>query len=75
MDPDACYQAFINSIEENEFDEATHARDILLGWLAQGGFEPDWSIEQKEYFLSWNLQKSLTKAQNTANINKSTDNK
>jgi len=57
MDPNACFESFLEAISENDLMEAKYAREDLKSWLNHGGFEPNWNTEQKKHFLQWNAQK------------------
>ena len=58
MDPNACFESFLDAISDNDIDEAKNAREDLQTWLNHGGFEPNWDSEQKKQFLSWPSQKA-----------------
>lgn len=53
MDPNACYNRFLKAIRANEISEALFAHDDLTRWLINGGFEPDWSENQRLGFTLW----------------------
>jgi hypothetical protein len=53
MVPNACFESLLDAISENDIDEAKYTKEDLISWLNRGGFEPNWSIEQKKHFLSW----------------------
>lgn len=55
MDPNACLQRFVDAIADGDFAEARDAQSDLLGWLARGGFAPDWGGHgwTRETFESW----------------------
>ena len=57
MDPNACFESFLDAISEHDIDEAKYTKEDLISWLNRGGFEPNWSPEQKKHFLSWATQK------------------
>lgn len=42
MDPNACLALLVTAIKDGEYEDAREHAENLLGWLAKGGFEPDW---------------------------------
>jgi hypothetical protein len=63
MDPNATWQAYLEALAEcsmhhnttkEDFDAQTRAyehRQSLREWLLRGGFEPDWTTNEKLLFL------------------------
>ena len=54
MDPQACLERFLNALEDNDLREAAEAKRDLRAWLANGGFEPNWS-EHRPTFDAFQL--------------------
>jgi hypothetical protein len=53
MDPNATLARWALALADNEAQEAREAGEDLTLWLARGGFEPDWTPEEKAQFLAW----------------------
>jgi hypothetical protein len=61
MDPNAALEAFFYYLSGGELDDAASSHADLCGWLARGGFEPNWSNFEhddgtpvtREWFEAW----------------------
>jgi hypothetical protein len=56
MDPNAAYKAWFSADE----DEAVERHEALMSWLRKGGFEPEWSQQDKTEFLAWEPEDKRT---------------
>lgn len=55
MDPNACLRRFLDALNERDHREAREAHNDLLIWLRRGGFEPDWTPEERARFEYYGL--------------------
>lgn len=51
MDPNTCYSEYIFAMNTGNVSTAKEKRRELLEWLSRGGFEPDWTPADKEWFM------------------------
>lgn len=40
MDPNQCYDAFLDSLEDGDPETASHRLEELATWISRGGFVP-----------------------------------
>ena len=52
MDPDICYHEYLEAMNDLDLVTAKEERSHLMEWLNKGGFEPNWTPEEKYFFLS-----------------------
>jgi hypothetical protein len=57
MDPNVCWERFLQALEVGDTAEALEARADLSEWLARKGFEPRWSPEQRRAFFAWQARR------------------
>lgn len=50
MDPNCCYERFLTARTKREKREAW---EDLYDWLANGGFEPQWSERERAEFFEY----------------------
>lgn len=53
MDPNACYQRWLDALEEDNNEEAAEAHRDLTAWLASDGLQPNWTGAERMEFHSW----------------------
>lgn len=53
MDPDACFQRYLDTESSDERQDA--CRD-LCQWIDRGGFEPQWSSEERRAFFAYSVE-------------------
>lgn len=53
MDPTATLKLWVRALMEKNRHEAVIAALDLVEWLNRGGYEPDWTAQQREYFFNW----------------------
>lgn len=51
MDPNTTWEIYQYSVSEGDLDTAREVAIDLRDWIENGGFEPNWSKNQKERFL------------------------
>lgn len=59
MDPNAAYELFVEAMADGRREDVYNHGSDLAGWLRKGGFEPQWTSDERDVFISWtalNLQ-------------------
>lgn len=54
MDPNTCYQLWLQTKDDNNlFEDACEHWCDLMEWLSKGGFEPNWTPSERYEFIHW----------------------
>ncbi len=62
MDPNACLAEWALAMASNDRTEANERYFALRAWLERGGFEPEWSLDTRREFFSYNPRTGTLKA-------------
>lgn len=53
MDPQATLERWRDAVASRDRGAAKEAWCDLANWISKGGFEPQWTAEEREAFSSW----------------------
>lgn len=53
MDPNQAHTEFRLALLEADLEQARESHSALRDWLARGGFAPEWTRTEREFFFSY----------------------